>query len=72
MERDLRKTAAQLATAGIAVDLSDFWRFPVTPFDPELVGRVRTAARTHSSTFSDIVSGAGHDASTWRGWCRPR
>jgi N-carbamoyl-L-amino-acid hydrolase len=62
MEQDLRTTAARLATAGIAVDLSDFWRFPVTPFDPELVGRVRKAAGAHSNGFSDIVSGAGHDA----------
>jgi N-carbamoyl-L-amino-acid hydrolase len=62
MEQDLRASTAALADAGITVEVRDFWCFPAIPFDPVLIGRVRDAAMTHGSAFSDIVSGAGHDA----------
>lgn len=62
MEAELRRVVAALGHGGITIDLRDFWRFPVTPFDPVLVGRVRQAAQARTNASSDIVSGAGHDA----------
>lgn len=62
MEADLRQSAEALNRDGISVEISDFWSFPVTHFDATLVGRVRDAARRHAKTWSDIASGAGHDA----------
>ncbi|CAH2602960.1 N-carbamoyl-L-amino-acid hydrolase [Rhodovastum atsumiense] len=62
MEADLRAVCDGLSRDGIAVALKDFWSFPVTPFDPVLVGRVRAAAAARGVVASDIVSGAGHDA----------
>ncbi|GAA0573385.1 Zn-dependent hydrolase [Caenispirillum bisanense] len=47
---------------GLAVEISEFWHFPSTPFDATLVGRVRAAAENHGFRHRDIVSGAGHDA----------
>ena len=62
MEADLRAAAEALCREGVAVEVRDFWSFPVTPFDPVLVGRVRAAAAARGFTARDIASGAGHDA----------
>src|SRR5712691_5753959 len=46
MDRELRAAcAAAAATQSLEVDVTEFWYFPPTPFDPDLVGRVRDAAR---------------------------
>lgn len=47
---------------GVPVDLKDVQYFPPTPFDPQLVGMVRDAARSARLSHRDIVTGAGHDA----------
>jgi N-carbamoyl-L-amino-acid hydrolase len=63
MERSLHEMAAKIAsTGGLQIEVKEFWRFPSTPFDPTLVGRVRDSARRRGYTHRDIVSGAGHDA----------
>jgi len=63
MDRELRAAcAAAAATQNLEVAVEEFWRFPPTPFDPELVGAVREAAQAQGYTHQDIISGAGHDA----------
>lgn len=62
MEAELKAAAAALSGDGIAIELSDFWSFPVIRFDETLVGRVRAAAQARGLAMRDIVSGAGHDA----------
>ncbi len=62
MEADLLAAAQALTGDGVAVEIRDFWSFPVIRFDDTLVGRVRDAARARGLAMRDIVSGAGHDA----------
>ncbi|KAA5606409.1 Zn-dependent hydrolase [Roseospira marina] len=62
MEAELKAAVAGLTDAGRTVELRDFWSFPVLPFDPGLVERVRAAAAARGLRHRDIVSGAGHDA----------
>ena len=62
METELKAAIATLDRDGIGVTLADFWRFPVTHFDPVLIGRIRDSANAHGFKHRDIVSGAGHDA----------
>jgi N-carbamoyl-L-amino-acid hydrolase len=63
MDRELRAACtAAAATQTLEVEVEEFWHFPPTPFDPELVGRVRTAAEAQGYKHQDIISGAGHDA----------
>ncbi|MBV9964219.1 MAG: M20/M25/M40 family metallo-hydrolase, partial [Alphaproteobacteria bacterium] len=63
MDRELRQScAADAATIGLEVDVKEFWYFPPTPFDSDLVGAVRDAAAAQDYPHQDIVSGAGHDA----------
>ncbi len=63
MDRELRAAcAAAAATQSLEVAVEEFWYFPPTPFDPELVGRVREAAAAQGYPHQDIISGAGHDA----------
>jgi N-carbamoyl-L-amino-acid hydrolase len=63
MDAELRAAcAAAAATQSLEVAVEEFWYFPPTPFDPELVGRVRQAARAQGYPHQDIISGAGHDA----------
>jgi N-carbamoyl-L-amino-acid hydrolase len=63
MDRELRAAcAAAAATQRLDVAVEEFWYFPPTPFDPQLVGRVREAAAAQGLGHQDIVSGAGHDA----------
>jgi N-carbamoyl-L-amino-acid hydrolase len=49
-------------TQQLEVAVEEFWYFPPTPFDPDLVGRVREAAAAQGCPNQDIISGAGHDA----------
>src|SRR5579863_9959867 len=63
MDRELRAACtAAAATQSLEVAVEEFWYFPPTPFDPDLVGRVREAALAQGYPHQDIVSGAGHDA----------
>jgi N-carbamoyl-L-amino-acid hydrolase len=63
MDRDLRAAcAAAAATQNLEVAVEEFWYFPPTPFDRDLVGRVREAATAQGYPHQDIISGAGHDA----------
>ena len=63
MDRALRQACADIAAAiGLEVEVSEFWYFPPTPFDPDLVAAVRDAAAAQGYPHQDIISGAGHDA----------
>ena len=63
MDRELRAAcAAAAATQTLEAAVAEFWYFPPTPFDPDLVGRVREAAAAQGYPHKDIISGAGHDA----------
>jgi N-carbamoyl-L-amino-acid hydrolase len=63
MDRDLKAACREIADAiGLQVEVKDFWYFPPTPFDPKLVGDVRSGAERFGYPHRDIVSGAGHDA----------
>src|SRR5580700_10894158 len=55
MDRDLRAAcAAAAATQSLEVAVEEFWYFPPTPFDPDLVGRVREAAAAQGCPNQDI------------------
>jgi N-carbamoyl-L-amino-acid hydrolase len=63
MKEELEKTAAAIAQERrVAVDLKEVVYFAPSEFAPELVGRVRAAAKDLGYTHRDIVSGAAHDA----------
>ncbi len=63
MDDELRAAcAAAAATQTLEVAVEEFWYFPPTPFDSDLVGRVREAATEQGYPHQDIISGAGHDA----------
>jgi len=63
MDGELREACNTFAGAiGLDVEVKEFWYFPPTPFDPDLVAAVRTAAEEQGYPQQDIVSGAGHDA----------
>jgi len=63
MDQELREACeAAAAPSGLEVEVKDFWYFPPTPFDSELVVAVRGAAVAQGYPHQDIVSGAGHDA----------
>ncbi|KAG0922197.1 hypothetical protein G6F32_014777 [Rhizopus arrhizus] len=50
------------ARHGVTVDVKQVQYFPPTPFDPDLVGKVRDGALRRGLAAMDIVTGAGHDA----------
>src|SRR5437660_10100605 len=63
MDGELRQACeAAAASIGLEVEIKEFWYFPPTPFDPDLVAAVRDAAEAQGYPHQDIVSGAGHDA----------
>jgi beta-ureidopropionase / N-carbamoyl-L-amino-acid hydrolase len=63
MDRELRQACADAAARSqVAAEVSEFWYFPPTPFDPALVEGVRAAAAGLGHKHQDIISGAGHDA----------
>jgi N-carbamoyl-L-amino-acid hydrolase len=63
MDLALRAAVAQVqAEARVTAEVAQVVHFPPTPFDTDLVGRVRAAARRQGLHHRDIVSGAGHDA----------
>jgi N-carbamoyl-L-amino-acid hydrolase len=46
----------------VSIEIKEVSHFPPTPFNAEMVGIVREAAKNSGFTFMDIVTGAGHDA----------
>ncbi|HYZ32816.1 MAG TPA: Zn-dependent hydrolase [Crenalkalicoccus sp.] len=54
--------AAIAARRGLAVRVEPFWEFPLTPFDPVLVGRVREAAQARGYRWREMPTAIGHDA----------
>jgi N-carbamoyl-L-amino-acid hydrolase len=63
MDGELRQACdAAAASGGLEVEVKEFWYFPSTPFDPDLIAAVREAAESQGYPHQDIVSGAGHDA----------
>jgi beta-ureidopropionase / N-carbamoyl-L-amino-acid hydrolase len=63
MDRELRAACAEAAASqNLEAAVEEFWYFPPTPFDPDLVAAVRDAAAAQGYPHQDIISGAGHDA----------
>jgi N-carbamoyl-L-amino-acid hydrolase len=63
MRTELEKSAAAIARdRRVSVELKEVVYFPPSEFAPELVERVRAAAKDLGLTHRDIVSGAAHDA----------
>ncbi|MBV7486157.1 Zn-dependent hydrolase [Bordetella sp. BOR01] len=47
---------------GVSIEVKDVQYFPPTPFDADLVGKIRDGAAARELPRMDIVTGAGHDA----------
>jgi len=63
MAAALRESAgAAAAERGVGVEVTPFWAFPQTPFDPALAQRLRDAAAARDIPFRDMPTGIGHDA----------
>ncbi|CAB3690573.1 Zn-dependent hydrolase [Achromobacter marplatensis] len=63
MDQEWRRVCDDIAVAhGVQVDLKDVQYFRPTPFDPDLVDKVRQGAARRSLPAMNIVTGAGHDA----------
>src|SRR5947199_682971 len=63
MDAELREACEDAASGiGLETEVEEFWHFPPTPFDPDLVAAVRDAAEAQAYRHQDIISGAGHDA----------
>lgn len=63
MAEDLKQTAERIARARrVSISLEQVVYFPPSEFAPELVSRVRAAAKELGFSHRDIVSGAAHDA----------
>jgi beta-ureidopropionase / N-carbamoyl-L-amino-acid hydrolase len=63
MKQELEKTASAIARERrVSIELKEVVYFPPSQFAPELVERVRAAAKELGFSHRDIVSGAAHDA----------
>jgi N-carbamoyl-L-amino-acid hydrolase len=63
MKEELEKTAAAVASERrVDIEIEEVVYFPPSEFAPELVERVRAAAKRLGFSHRDIVSGAAHDA----------
>lgn len=56
------RAAARAAERGVTITVTDFWAFPLSPFDPTMVGRVRDAAQRLGYEHMDMPTSIGHDA----------
>ena len=62
-EAAIRAFAAEAAAeAGISLEWRDLARFPPTPFNEAMIGRVEAAAKALGLPVRRMISGAGHDA----------
>ncbi|MBC9902801.1 Zn-dependent hydrolase [Achromobacter xylosoxidans] len=63
MDQRWHEVCAEIAQRhNVEVDVKHVQYFPPTPFDPDLVGKVRDGAARRGLAAMDIVTGAGHDA----------
>ena len=63
MDQQWRDACREVAEKhGVQVDVKDVQYFRPTPFDPDLVEKVRQGAARRGLPTMDIVTGAGHDA----------
>ncbi|WP_454673570.1 Zn-dependent hydrolase [Achromobacter pestifer] len=63
MDQAWRRACDDIAVAhGVQVDLKDVQYFRPTPFDADLVDKVRQGAASRQLPAMNIVTGAGHDA----------
>lgn len=63
MDQAWRRACDDIAVAhGVRVELKDVQTFLPTPFDPDLVEKVRQGAANRRLPAMNIVTGAGHDA----------
>jgi N-carbamoyl-L-amino-acid hydrolase len=63
MKQELEKSASAIAReCRVGVEIKEVVYFPPSEFAPELVERVRAAAKRLGFSHRDIVSGAAHDA----------
>ncbi|MFF7057304.1 Zn-dependent hydrolase [Achromobacter spanius] len=63
MDQQWRRACDDIAVAhGVQVDLKDVQYFRPTPFDTDLVDKVRQGAAQRHLPAMNIVTGAGHDA----------
>ncbi|KAF0226518.1 MAG: N-carbamoyl-L-amino-acid [Beijerinckiaceae bacterium] len=62
-EAEIRAYAEAIAAeAGLTVSMRDLARFPPTPFDEAMIGKVEGAAKALGLPVRRMISGAGHDA----------
>lgn len=47
---------------GVGIDLDRFWTSEPTPFNPDIINAIETAARRQAPASRRLWSGAGHDA----------
>ena len=57
-----QRAGAVAADRGVSVEVTPFWSFPQTGFDPALAERLRAAAAARNLRFRDMPTGIGHDA----------
>ncbi len=63
LDAEFPPAAQAIADAcGVKLELTELFKIPAQPFDPDCVGLVRQGAARMGYTTRDIVSGAGHDA----------
>ena len=63
MKQELEKAASAIARqCRVGIEIKEVVYFPPSEFAPELVERVRAAARRLGFSHRDLVSGAAHDA----------
>ena len=63
MKQELEKTASTIARERrVGIEIKEVVYFPPSEFAPELIERVRAAAKRLGFSQRDIVSGAAHDA----------
>ena len=66
----LRQLAKDIGTqARVEVDVVEVWSSPAIAFDPACIASVRAAASDLGVSFTDMVSGAGHDSVYLAGVC---
>ena len=60
--RILARADALAAERGVTIRVEEFWRAPLTPFDPVLVDRVQVAAEARGHAWTRMPTAIYHDA----------